>query len=140
MDLSRPGSVVDPINGSSASVQGPGAGGESGSVYNSQWPAQSGQMWLGGGGCEFGGGGECYRRCGIHIHCSLRRWWLLRWRRGRHHARHCGWGRGRQQLRVRTARSGPRDGGGDRQSAGRSLAQTSTPAGLRTGDLTCLFT
>ena len=49
--------MIDPINGTTATVDRPGQGGESGSVYNSQWAATAGEMWQGGAGCEFGGGG-----------------------------------------------------------------------------------
>ena len=71
------GVMIDPINGTTATVHEPGSrpyihdtridydiplsvsgqGGESGSVYNTQWPANPGSMWQGGSGCEFGGGG-----------------------------------------------------------------------------------
>ena len=40
-----------------ATVEKPGMAGDSGSVYNSKWPAQNGDQWQGGNGSEFGGGG-----------------------------------------------------------------------------------
>jgi hypothetical protein len=52
------GTLLDPLNGTTATVEGPGKGGESGSTYNSAWCATPGTAWQGGGGCEFGAGGE----------------------------------------------------------------------------------
>lgn len=53
----QPGTLLDPINGCTATVDTPGAAGDSGSTYNSQWPPTAGQQWQGGNGCEFGAGG-----------------------------------------------------------------------------------
>lgn len=52
------GTLLDPLNGTTATVDMPGKGGESGSTYNSAWCATPGQQWQGGNGCEFGAGGE----------------------------------------------------------------------------------
>ncbi len=57
LDGILPGTLVDPLNGRTATVDSPGAAGESGSTFNSQWAATPGQMWQGGNGCEFGAGG-----------------------------------------------------------------------------------
>jgi hypothetical protein len=52
-----PGTLIDPINGVTATVEKPGAAGDSGSTYNAQWPATAGAAFQGGNGCEFGAGG-----------------------------------------------------------------------------------
>lgn len=52
------GTLLDPMNGTTATVDAPGIGGESGSTYNAAWPASAGEQWKGGNGCEFGAGGE----------------------------------------------------------------------------------
>lgn len=52
------GTLIDPINGSTATVNEGGSAGETGSTYNSAWPATAGEMWQGGNGCEFGAGGN----------------------------------------------------------------------------------
>jgi hypothetical protein len=52
------GSLVDPINGGSATMHIAGLAGESGSTYNAAWPSTAGAMWRGGNGCEFGAGGS----------------------------------------------------------------------------------
>ena len=50
------GTLIDPINGGTASVDTPGYAGESGSTYNAAWTASVGAQWQGGEGCEFGAG------------------------------------------------------------------------------------
>jgi hypothetical protein len=57
LDGTLPGTLVDPLNGGTATVESPGNAGETGSTFNSKWPARSGEMWQGGLGSEFGGGG-----------------------------------------------------------------------------------
>lgn len=52
------GTLLDPLNGTTATVDEPGKGGESGSTYNAAWCATPGQQWQGGNGCEFGAGGN----------------------------------------------------------------------------------
>ena len=52
-----PGTLLDPICGGTATVEKGGLAGDSGSTYNAAWPAQAGQQWQGGNGCEFGAGG-----------------------------------------------------------------------------------
>ena len=52
-----PGSRIDRRNGSSATVDSPGEAGDSGSIYNADWPAEPGEMWRGGKSSQFGGGG-----------------------------------------------------------------------------------
>jgi hypothetical protein len=52
-----PGTRIDPRNGFTATETAGGDGGDSGTQFNSQWPATSGEQWQGGNGCEFGGGG-----------------------------------------------------------------------------------
>eukprot|EP01036_Dinobryon_divergens_P026472 gene26472-35131_t len=51
LDGTLKGVMIDPINGTTATVQEPG------SLHNTQWAATPGSMWQGGSGCEFGGGG-----------------------------------------------------------------------------------
>lgn len=53
------GTLLDPLNGTTATVESPGKGGESGSTYNAAWCSTPGLAWQGGNGCEFGAGGEC---------------------------------------------------------------------------------
>jgi hypothetical protein len=57
MDGPLPGTRMDPVCGATASIQKGGAFGDSGSSFNSKWPAMSGEQWQGGNGSEFGGGG-----------------------------------------------------------------------------------
>jgi hypothetical protein len=52
------GTLLDPLNGMTATVEKEGLAGESGSTFNAAWPATSGSMWQGGNGCEFGAGGK----------------------------------------------------------------------------------
>ncbi len=52
------GTLLDSVNGQTATVDTPGKGGESGSTYNSAWNATPGAAWQGGNGCEFGAGGK----------------------------------------------------------------------------------
>lgn len=49
--------MLDPINGGTATVEEGGRAGESGSTYNADWPANPGEQWQGGNGCQFGAGG-----------------------------------------------------------------------------------
>ena len=51
------GSRVDPICGQTATIEQGGLFGDSGTSFNSKWPAMSGEMWQGGNGSEFGAGG-----------------------------------------------------------------------------------
>lgn len=53
----QPNNCVFPVVGTSASAESPGAAGDSGSVFNSKWPAEHGSQWQGGNGSEYGGGG-----------------------------------------------------------------------------------
>lgn len=57
MDGSLPGTKLDPINGASATCDGPGKCGWCGTILNSKWPASDGAQWQGGNGSEFGAGG-----------------------------------------------------------------------------------
>lgn len=57
LEGSLPGTLLDPLNGSTATVDKPGRPGETGSTFNSAWNGTSGDMWQGGNGCEFGAGG-----------------------------------------------------------------------------------
>jgi hypothetical protein len=57
MDGPLVGTKIDPINGCSAGIDGPGREGDCGTVYNSKWPATAGLEWQGGNGSEFGAGG-----------------------------------------------------------------------------------
>jgi len=53
-----PGQRVDKRSGSTATVDNFGEAGDSGSIYNTEWPADNGDLWKGGRGCQFGGGGK----------------------------------------------------------------------------------
>jgi hypothetical protein len=53
------GTLIDPINGSTATVTKPGEAGDIGTTFNSAWNGSGGEMWQGGFGCEFGAGGMC---------------------------------------------------------------------------------
>ena len=57
MDGILPGIRVDPICGVTATASAGGAAGDSGTSFNSKWPAQPGTQWTGGNGSEFGAGG-----------------------------------------------------------------------------------
>ena len=63
MDGFLPGTRVDPLNGTSATIEEGGRPGWSGSVINSKWPAEHGSQWQGGHGSEFGGGGMYFNLC-----------------------------------------------------------------------------
>lgn len=52
-----PGTRLDPRNGSCGTCEIGGEPGDSGSIFNSAWPATRGEMWQGGNGCEYGAGG-----------------------------------------------------------------------------------
>lgn len=52
-----PGTRIDPRNGLCAIGDQGGAGGDSGNIHFSDFPASSGTLWQGGNGCQFGGGG-----------------------------------------------------------------------------------
>lgn len=62
------GTLLDPMNGTTATVDAPGIGGESGSTYNAAWPASAGEQWKGGNGCEFGAGGEFVAAITFTVH------------------------------------------------------------------------
>jgi hypothetical protein len=57
MDGALPGTRIDPITGGSATATAGGKFGDSGTTFNSKWPAETGEMWKGGNGSEFGSGG-----------------------------------------------------------------------------------
>ena len=57
MDGELPGTLLDPRNGCTATSTSPGQAGDSGSIFNADWTATDGQMWLAGNGCEYGAGG-----------------------------------------------------------------------------------
>lgn len=57
LDGSLPGTMIDPINGTTATIEKPGEAGDTGSTFNAQWNGTNGDMWQGGYGCEFGAGG-----------------------------------------------------------------------------------
>lgn len=57
MDGVQTGTRIDPICGQTATAEQGGSFGDSGSQFNSKWPAISGVMWQGGHGSEFGAGG-----------------------------------------------------------------------------------
>ena len=57
MTGSLTGSRLDPICGASGTTECGGTFGDSGTSFNSQWPAISGEQWQGGHGSEFGAGG-----------------------------------------------------------------------------------
>ena len=57
MEGPLPGTRIDRRNGTTATVEAGGEGGDSGSIYNTEWPAEEGQMWQGGKSSQFGGGG-----------------------------------------------------------------------------------
>lgn len=52
-----PGTRLDPRNGSCGTIESGGDAGDSGTIFNSAWPATRGEMWQGGNGCEYGAGG-----------------------------------------------------------------------------------
>eukprot|EP00605_Chrysophyceae_sp_TOSAG23-4_P002678 GSChrysophyteH1.ASY1.ANO1.2954.1 assembled CDS len=57
MDGELFGTRVDPICGGTATATQGGHFGDSGTSFNSKWPASDGEMWKGGNGSEFGAGG-----------------------------------------------------------------------------------
>lgn len=56
-DGAIPGARLDIRNGGCGSSVAGGIAGDSGNMYNSQWPASAGEMWQGGNSSQFGGGG-----------------------------------------------------------------------------------
>ena len=50
------GTRIDRINGAVGTVSGGGSCGDSGNIYNSDWPASDGELWTGGFGSQYGGG------------------------------------------------------------------------------------
>lgn len=83
MDGILPGTVLDPINGSTATVNQGGAAGDSGTTFNAAWPATDGSMWQGGNGCEFGAGGIKQRILliiSLNFNSLYCRWGRILWR------------------------------------------------------------
>ena len=51
------GTRIDRVNGGTATASKGGDAGDSGNIYNSDWPASEGEMWTGGYASQYGGGG-----------------------------------------------------------------------------------